>query len=77
MALQGPFTTFDSMLVAYVAYTKLPEAEQATFLRARASFKHTQTEALKDGPGDLTVLGRALQAVLRVATAITGFLFWT
>ena len=29
------------------------------------------TEPFKDSPGDLTVLGRALQAVLRVATSIT------
>ncbi len=71
MARQGPFTTFDSMLAAYVAYTNLQEAEQEAFLRAHASFKHTQTETLRDGPGDLTVLGRALQTVLRAATAIT------
>ncbi len=71
MAQQGPFTTFNSMLAAYVVYTNLPDEEREAFFRARASFKHTQTEMLKDGPGDLTVLGQALQAVLRVATAIT------
>ena len=72
MAQQGPFTTLNSMLTAHDAYTNLPdEAARETFVRARASFKPTQTETFKDGPGDLPVLGRALQAVLRVATAIT------
>ncbi len=71
MAQQGQFTTFKSMLTSHDAYTNLPDDAKEAFLRARASFKHTQTETLKDGPGDLTVLGRTLQAVLRVATAIT------
>ena len=72
MAQQGPFTTLNSMLTAHAAYTDLPDdAAREAFIRARAGFKNTQTETLKDGPGDLTVLGRALQAVLRVATAIT------
>jgi hypothetical protein len=59
------------MLAAYVAYTNLPDEEREAFFRTRASFKHTQTETLKDCPGDLTVLGRELQTVLRVATVIT------
>lgn len=71
MAQQGPFTTFNSMFTAYEAYTRLPDDAKEVFLRARAGFKHTPTEPLKDGPGDITVLARALQAALRVATAIT------
>jgi hypothetical protein len=72
MAQQGPFTTLNSMLTAHAAYTDLPDdAALEAFIRTRACFKNTQTETLKDGPGDLTVLGRALQAVLKVATAIT------
>ncbi len=69
MTQQGQFTTFNSMLAAYLAFTNLPDEEREAFFRARASFKHTQT--LKDCPGDLTVLGRSIQAVLRVATSIT------
>ena len=71
MTQQGQFTTFNSMLTSHDAYTNLPADAKEAFLRTRASFKHTQTEPLKDGPGDLTVLGRELQAVLRVATVIT------
>jgi hypothetical protein len=59
------------MLTSHDAYTNLPADVKEAFLRAHASVKHTQTETLKDCPGDLTVLGRTLQAVLRVATAIT------
>jgi hypothetical protein len=71
MAQQGPFTTFNSMLTSHEAYTNLADDAREAFLRARAGFKHTLTEPLKDGPGDITVLARALQAALRVATAIT------
>ena len=71
MAAQGPLATFAGMLTSYVTYNDLLDDEKRTYLQARANFKHQQTETLKDGPGDLTVLGRAIQAVLRVATAIT------
>jgi hypothetical protein len=59
------------MLESYVAYTNLPDDEKRAFLQAHASFKHTLTEQLKDGPGDITVIDRAIQAALRVATSIT------
>jgi hypothetical protein len=71
MSQQGPFTTFNSMFTSHEAYTNLADDAREAFLRARAGFKHTLTEAFKDGPGDITVLARALQAALRVATAIT------
>ena len=71
MAQQGPFTTFNSMLTSHEAYTNLADDAKEAFLRACAGFKHTLTEPFKDGPGDITVLVRALQAALRVATAIT------
>jgi hypothetical protein len=70
-AQQGPFTTFNSMLASHMAYTNLAYDMQEAFFRACAGFKHTPTEPLKDCPGDITVLGRALQAALSVATAIT------
>ena len=71
MTQQGPFTTFNSMLTSHESYTNLADDAKEAFLRARAGFKHTPTELLKDGPCDITVLARALQAALRVATVIT------
>ena len=68
---QGPFDTFNHMLASKMAYDNLPDDEKEAFFRARASFKHTPTETFKDCPGDITVLARAFQAALRVATAIT------
>ncbi len=70
-AQQGPFTTFNNMLASHAEYTNLADDESlSAFLRVRAGVKTTQTEAFKDGPVDLTVLARALQMVLRLATAI-------
>ena len=70
-AQQGQFTTFNNMIVSHAEYTNLVDAEtQAAFLRVRAGVKPTPTEAFKDGPGDLTVLARSLQTVLRLATVI-------
>ena len=71
MAAQGPLATFEAMLASYVAYRALTDDEQRAHLQARANFKHPQTETFKDGPGDLTVMAQALQAALKVATAIT------
>ena len=70
-AQQGPLATFAGMLASYGTYTALTDDEKRAYLQARASFKHPQTEPLKDGPGDITVLAKALQAALKVATAIT------
>jgi hypothetical protein len=50
------------MLASKMAYDNLPDDEKEAFIRERASFKHTLTETLKDCPGDITVLARALQA---------------
>jgi len=71
MAAQGPLATFAGMLTSYVTYNDLLDDEKRTYLQARANFKHQQTETLKDGPGDLTVMAKAMQAALKVATAIT------
>ena len=71
MAAQGPLATFAGMLTSYVTYNDLLDDEKRTYLQARANFKHQQTETLKDGPGDLKVMAQALQAALKVATAIT------
>jgi hypothetical protein len=59
------------MLASYGTYTDLTDDEKRAYLQARASFKHPSTEQLKDCPGDITVLAKALQAALKVATAIT------
>ena len=60
------------MLVSHARYTTLADDDaREAFLRARAGFKPTPAETLKNSPGDLTVLGRALQAILRVATTVT------
>jgi hypothetical protein len=68
---QGPLATFDSMLTSYGSYNALTDDEKRAYLQARASFKHPPTEPLKDGPGDITVMAKAIQAALKVATAIT------
>jgi hypothetical protein len=70
-AHQGSLATFGGMLTSYVAYNALTDDEKRAYLQARASFKHPPTEPLKDGPGDITVMAKALQAALKVATAIT------
>jgi len=70
-AQQGPLATFASMLTSYGTYNALPDDEKRSYLQARASFNHPQTEQLKDGPGDITVMAKAMQAALKVATAIT------
>ena len=62
---------FAGMLTSYGTYNALPDDEKRAYLQARANFKHPQTETLKDGPGDLTVMAKALQAALKVATTIT------
>ncbi len=67
----GPLATLAGMLTSYVTYYALPDDDKRAYLQARASFKHPQTEQLKDGPGDITVMAKALQAVLKVATAVT------
>jgi len=71
MAAQGPLDTFAEMLASYRAYRALTDDEKRAYLQAPANFKHPQTGTFKDGPGDLTVMAQALQAVLKVATAIT------
>ena len=70
-AQQGPLATFASMITSYATYNALTDDEKRAYLQARANFKHPQTGTFKDGPGDLTVMAQALQAVLKVATAIT------
>ena len=71
-AQQGQFATLDGMLTSYVGDTTLPDAAaQEALLRVRAGFKPTPAETFKDGPGDLTVLGRALETILKVATTVT------
>ena len=70
-AQQGPLATFACMLTSYVAYNALTDDEKRAYLQARASFKHPPTEPPKDGPGDITVMAKAIQAALKVATAIT------
>ncbi len=70
-AQQGPLATFACMLTSYGTYNALPDDEKRAYLQARESFKHPQTEPLKDGPGDITVMAKALQAALKVATVIT------
>jgi len=70
-AQQGLLATFACMLTSYATYNALTDDEKRAYLQARASFKHPQTELLKDGPGDITVMAKALQAALKVATAIT------
>ncbi len=70
-AQQGPLATFASMLTSYGTYNALPDDEKRSYLQARASFNHPQTEQLKDGPGDITVMAKAMQAALKVATTIT------
>jgi hypothetical protein len=75
-AQQGPFTTLNSMLAAHAAYTILPENEREFFFRTCAGYKPTPAEMLKDGPGDITVLGQEIQAALRVATAIMATLYY-
>ena len=59
------------MLTSYATYHALPDDDKRAYLQARASFKHPQTEPLKDSPGDITVMAKALQAALKVATAIS------
>jgi hypothetical protein len=59
------------MLASYGTYTALTDDEKRAYLQARANFKHPPTEPLKDGPGDITVLAKTIQADLKVATAIT------
>ena len=54
MAAQGPLDTFAGMLTAYRTYNALTDDEKSAYLKARASFKHQQTEPFKDGPGDIT-----------------------
>ena len=70
-AQQGQLATFAGMLMSYGAYNSLTDDEKRAYLQARASFKHPPTEPLKDGPGDITVMTKALQAALKVATAIS------
>jgi hypothetical protein len=70
-AQQGPLATFAGNAPTYGTYTALTDDEKRAYLQARASFKHTPTEPLKDGPSDITVLAKVLQAALKVATAIT------
>jgi hypothetical protein len=70
-AQQRPIATFAGMLTSYVAYNALTDDEKRAYLQACASFKHQPTEPLKDCPGDITVMAKALQAALKVATAIT------
>ncbi len=70
-AQPGPLATLACMLTSYVTYYALPDDDKRAYLQARASFKHSQTEPLKDGPGDITVMAKALQAVLKVATVVT------
>ena len=67
----GPLATLAGMLTAHVTYYNLPDDDKTAYLKARASFKHPPTEPLRDGPGDITVLAQVLQAVLKVATAVT------
>ena len=71
MAAQGPLATFAEMRTAYLAYCDLADDEKRVFLQARASFKHPPPETFKDGPGDIMVMAKAMQAGLQVATAIT------
>ena len=71
-AQQGPLATFAGMLTSYGTYNALPDDEKRAYLQVRASFKHPQTELLKDCPGDITVMAKALQAALKVATAVEG-----
>ena len=71
MAAQGPLDTFAEMLTSYRAYHALTDDEKRAYLQARASFKHPPPETFKDGPGDITVLAKVLQAALKVANAIT------
>jgi len=71
MAAQGPLDTFAEMLASYRANRTLTDEEKRAYLQARANFKHPQTETFKEGPGDLKVMAQALQAALKVATAIT------
>jgi len=59
------------MRTAYLAYCDLADDEKRAFLQARASFKHPPTETFKDGPGDIMVMAKAMQAGLKVATMIT------
>ena len=70
-AQQGPLAMFAGMLTSYGTYNALPDDEKRAYLQVRASFKHPQTELLKDCPGDITVMAKALQAALKVATAIS------
>jgi hypothetical protein len=70
-AQQGQLATFAGMLMSYGAYNSLTDDEKRAYLQARASFEHPPTEPHKDGPGDITVMAKALQAALKVATAIT------
>jgi len=71
-AQRGQLTTFDTMLATYVAYTSLADdAARVAFLRERAGFKPTPGETYQDGPGDITVLGRALETILKVDTTVT------
>jgi hypothetical protein len=71
MAAQGPLVTFAEMRTSYGAYCALTDDEKRAYLQARASFKHPPPETFKDGPGDITVLAKVLQAALKVANAIT------
>jgi hypothetical protein len=70
-AQQGPLASFASMITSYATYNALTDDEKRAYLRASFSFKHPQTEPFKDGPGDITVMAKALQAALKVTTTIT------
>ena len=59
------------MITSYATYNALTDDEKRAYLRASFSFKHPQTEPFKDGPGDITVMAKALQAALKVTTTIT------
>ncbi len=56
MAAQGPLATFAGMLTSYGTYHDLPDDEKRAYLQARASFKHPQTETLKDCPAGLLMI---------------------
>ena len=71
MAALGPLATFAEMRTSYRTYCDLADDEKRAYLQARASFKHPPPETFKDGPGDITVLAKVLQAALKVANAIT------
>ncbi len=62
----------DTLLAAYGDYNNLADASaRATFLRELTGVKLTPGETFTDGPGDIKVLSRILETLIKLTTTIT------